>query len=65
MGHLGHQLRDNPRVTFDWSPWRPLATCWSDRELACPGLYRIRRPQRSDIDYIGQLANHSVPVSGC
>ena len=40
--------------TLDWSPWRPLTDCWCDPELALPGLYRIRRERRPDIDYIGQ-----------
>ena len=38
----------------DWSPWRPLNTCWTDRKLISPGLYRIRRAGRDDLDYIGQ-----------
>src|SRR5262245_57606024 len=38
----------------DCSPWRPLTDCWADRELTSPGLYRIRRVGRDDLDYIGQ-----------
>jgi len=37
-----------------WSPWRRLADCGADRALAAPGLYRIRRGSRDDLDYIGQ-----------
>lgn len=41
-------------MELNWFPWRPLTTCWSDRQLASPGLYRIRRAGREEIDYIGQ-----------
>jgi hypothetical protein len=38
-----------------WTPWRLLGGSWSDRSLPSgPGLYRIRRSGRDDIDYIGQ-----------
>src|SRR5262245_38440988 len=39
---------------LNWSSWRPLSACWLDRQLASPGLYRIRRGDREDLDYIGQ-----------
>jgi hypothetical protein len=39
---------------LNWSTWRPLTICWTDTQLASPGLYRIRRVGRSDLDYIGQ-----------
>ena len=40
--------------SLNWSPWRPLSACWTDRELTSPGLYRIRRADRDEVDYIGQ-----------
>jgi hypothetical protein len=42
--------------SLDWSQWRPLTTCWADRNLISPGLYRIRRVGRRDLDYIGQTS---------
>jgi len=39
---------------LDWTPWRPLLACCSDRGLSAAGLYRVRRAGRDDIDYIGQ-----------
>ncbi len=38
-----------------WSDWRPLDDWWSESRLSLgPGLYRIRRVGRDDMDYIGQ-----------
>jgi hypothetical protein len=38
-----------------WSPWQPLQGSWLNQKLpALPGLYRIRRVGRADLDYIGQ-----------
>lgn len=43
----------SPRMI--WSPWVPLEGCWlGTRTPAEPGLYRIRRVGRDDLDYIGQ-----------
>jgi len=39
---------------LSWSPWCPLSACWADAGLGAPGLYRVRRAGRGDIDYIGQ-----------
>jgi len=40
---------------LQWSGWRPLDGASRDRELPrTPGLYRIRRSGRDDLDYIGQ-----------
>jgi hypothetical protein len=40
-----------------WTPWRPLLGGWLDRSLPSgPGLYRIRRSGRDDVDYIGQTS---------
>jgi hypothetical protein len=40
---------------LDWSPWQPLLSCWRGEKIPPqPGLYRVRRESRSDIDYIGQ-----------
>src|SRR5688572_27321882 len=38
-----------------WSAWLPLWECWLGRMLPnVPGVYRIRRVGREDLDYIGQ-----------
>jgi hypothetical protein len=38
-----------------WGAWRPLAPGSRDPEIPhLPGLYRIRRVGREDLDYIGQ-----------
>src|SRR5687768_5831166 len=43
----------NARV--DWSPWHALEGCWRGVLIPeQPGLYRIRRIGRDDVDYIGQ-----------
>jgi hypothetical protein len=40
---------------FHWSPWSPLLGSWRAGQVPdAPGLYRIRRIERSDLDYIGQ-----------
>lgn len=39
----------------NWSGWQPHERCWrGDRLPRVPGLYRIRRVGREDVDYIGQ-----------
>jgi hypothetical protein len=48
---IEHLMLRSPPLT--WSPWRPLDMCWADRELTAPGLYRVRRAGRDDLDYIG------------
>lgn len=55
-----------------WSPWQPLYESWLAGRLPDqPGLYRIRRAGRSDLDYIGQtgmgrmtLRKRSAMLSG-
>jgi hypothetical protein len=39
-----------------WSPWRALNVSWTDPLLTSPGLYRVRRVRRDDLDYIGQTS---------
>ncbi len=44
-----------PADLLQWSAWRPLATASRDKEISSlPGLYRIRRIGRDNLDYIGQ-----------
>lgn len=48
-----------PAVTdlLVWTPWRPLRTAPSGPVIPrLPGLYRIRRMGRTDVDYIGQTS---------
>jgi hypothetical protein len=41
--------------TLHWSPFRSLADSWRGDEVpSIPGLYRIRRISRNDLDYVGQ-----------
>lgn len=45
----------DPRAQLQWTDWRPLKGAARDRSLPrSPGLYRIRRMAREDLDYIGQ-----------
>jgi hypothetical protein len=45
----------DPADLVQWSVRRPLATPSRDPEIPpAPGLYRIRRVGRLDLDYIGQ-----------
>jgi len=38
-----------------WTPWEPLEDAWKRTAVpSSPGLYRIRRVGRDDLDYIGQ-----------
>lgn len=42
---------------ISWQVWRPLNGASRDSELSrSPGLYRIRRIGRADLDYIGQTS---------
>jgi hypothetical protein len=44
-------------VTYAWTPWASLMASWQERALpATPGLYRIRRVGREDLDYIGETS---------
>lgn len=44
-----------PRELLRWTAWRPLPGAGRDPEIPqLPGLYRIRRVGRDDLDYIGQ-----------
>ncbi|MCP3104355.1 hypothetical protein LZ198_36375 [Myxococcus sp. K15C18031901] len=48
-------LHAPPRLPLDWSPWQPLEGAGKNAALSTrPGLYRIRRSGRHDLDYIGQ-----------
>ena len=43
------------RVELHWTAWQPHEGCWLGERLPrLPGLYRIRRVGRNDVDYIGQ-----------
>jgi hypothetical protein len=45
----------DPAELLQWGAWRSLATASRDPEIPpTPGLYRIRRVGRDDLDYIGQ-----------
>jgi hypothetical protein len=45
----------SPEALLTWSPWRPLRGVWLAASTpALPGLYRIRRANRTDLDYLGQ-----------
>jgi hypothetical protein len=45
----------DPADLLQWGAWRPLASASRDPEIPhLPGLYRIRRIGRDDLDYIGQ-----------
>lgn len=51
----------DPRSLLAWTPWRPLLGASRDRSLPrSPGLYRIRRVGRDDLDYIGQTGLNLV-----
>lgn len=46
-----------------WTPWQPLEGAWlADRLPSLPGLYRIRRRGRDDLDYIGQTGSGSMTL---
>jgi hypothetical protein len=45
----------DPADLLPWGVWRPLAGASRDPAIpAAPGLYRIRRLGREELDYIGQ-----------
>lgn len=45
----------NSEQIFTWSDWYPLEGCWRGSTIpALPGLYRIRRGDCTDLDYLGQ-----------
>ncbi len=47
----------------EWSPWVFLEGSWrGDRIPSSPGLYRIRRAGRTDLDYIGQTGMGSMTL---
>jgi hypothetical protein len=49
------QKREAAMIDLVWSPGLPHWTCWLGQRLPnVPGLYRIRRVGRDDLDYIGQ-----------
>lgn len=46
------------RLALDWGPWLPLEGCWHGTMVVQqPGLYRVRRADRADLDYIGQTGD--------
>jgi hypothetical protein len=46
-----------------WSAWRPLVGASRDPEIPhAPGLYRIRRIGRDDLDYIGQTGKGTMTL---
>jgi hypothetical protein len=46
-----------------WSAWLPLWESWLGQQLpSVPGLYRIRRLGRDDLDYIGQTGAGSMTL---
>ena len=43
------------RLAIDWGSWVNLEGCWrGDAIPKLPGLYRIHRGGRTNLDYIGQ-----------
>lgn len=60
----------SPAELLQWTAWRPLDGASRDPDIPrLPGLYRIRRVGRDDLDYIGQtglaLHNASPCCEGC
>lgn len=47
-------MGDSGLPALAWTAWRPLEGRWNDRDLAGPGLYRIRRVGQDALDYVGQ-----------
>ena len=54
------------RFGIQWTPWRPLLGSWliGGGIPDGPGLYRIRRVGRDDLDYIGQTGAGSAQLRG-
>jgi hypothetical protein len=53
----------DPAALLVWSPWQPHEGCWLGTSLPnAPGLYRIRREGRRDLDYIGQTGSGSMTL---
>ncbi len=51
----------DPIPLLVWSAWVPLEGCWRGAMIpTLPGLYRIRREGRNDLDYIGQTGSGSM-----
>src|SRR5262245_27203876 len=51
------------RAVLVWSPWQPLLGCWREHKTPPrPGLYRIRRTGRSDLDYLGQTGTGTMTL---
>jgi hypothetical protein len=50
-------MRDQTNL-LQWTEWRPLIGAWRDPDIPrTPGLYRICRVGRDDVDYIGQTGD--------
>jgi len=48
---------------FSWSSWQPLNGCWRGLLIPNqPGLYRMRRVNRDDLDYIGQTGEGTMTL---
>jgi hypothetical protein len=46
-----------------WSDWQALRGSWSGGKVpTAPGLYRIRRAGREDLDYIGQTGSGTMTL---
>lgn len=53
----------DPTELLSWGDWRPLARASRDPAIPrTPGLYRIRRAGRGDIDYIGQTGKGGMAL---
>jgi len=50
-------------LLFTWSDWQPLELCWRGSVIPSkPGLYRIRRAGRDDLDYFGQTGRGTMTL---
>src|SRR5262249_34195573 len=48
---------------FAWSDWQPLNGSWLAANIpARPGLYRICRQGREDLDYVGQTGDGKMTL---
>ena len=57
------ERQDDLSKRLEWRPWQPLRESWLDDHLpSMPGLSRIRRVGRTDIDYIGETGSGDTPL---
>lgn len=60
---IKYSLNASSRANFSWSSWQPLNGCWRGSLIPnLPGLYRIRRVNRDDLDYIGQTGEGTMTL---